>query len=110
MEFLAEQMKGAGPLRYRKMFGEYTVYLGDTIVALVADDRLFLKPTEPGRLLLPDAQEASPYPGAKPYLVVPEDEWDDAERMQSLVRATAAALRNPTPKPKPRSARKRRTT
>ena len=34
MEFLADQMSGAGEISYRKMFGEYAVYCGGKVVAL----------------------------------------------------------------------------
>ena len=73
----------------KAMFGEYCVYLDGKPVALVCDDRLFLKPTAAGRELLPDAEEASPYPGAKPHLVVPPEAWAN---LPEVLRATFAAL------------------
>lgn len=90
-----------GGVRTRKMFGEYCVYLDEKPVALVCDDRLFLKPTAAGRELLPGAAEEPPYPGAKPHLVVPPELWADGDAMGRLLRATFEAL----PKPKPRKKR-----
>lgn len=93
-------LEAAGPgTTARKMFGEYALYAEGRVVALVCDDRLFLKPTAPGRAFLEDAEEAPPYPGAKPHLVVPEEAWDRAT-LPRLVAATTAAL--PLPKPRRR--------
>lgn len=41
--------------------------------AIIGDDQLFMKPTAGGRALAPDAEEASPYPGAKPRLLIDAD-------------------------------------
>ncbi|MFT3756266.1 MAG: TfoX/Sxy family protein [Pseudoxanthomonas sp.] len=97
IEYVHEQSGLADALTYKKMFGEYGIYLDGKIVALAADNRCFLKPTDAGRALLTTVAEAPPYPGAKNWFVI--DEYlDDSERLQRLFRATADAL--PVPKPK----------
>jgi TfoX/Sxy family transcriptional regulator of competence genes len=83
------------------MFGEYGIYLEGKLVALVCDDRLFVKPTPGGRAYAQGAAEAPPYPGAKPCLVIGADQWDDQAWLAELFRRTAAEL----PLPKPRSKR-----
>ena len=45
IEYVREQLVGAGAMSYRKMFGEYAVYLDGKVVALVCDNQLFVKPT-----------------------------------------------------------------
>jgi TfoX/Sxy family transcriptional regulator of competence genes len=97
VEFVCEQLREVGGVSSRKMFGEYAIYVGGKVVALVCDDRLFLKPTDAGRALLGDPIEAPPYPGAKPYFVI-DEHIDDADFLAALVRATEAAV--PAPKPK----------
>ena len=99
--FILDQASSAGDVTARSMFGEYGIYCGDRMVALVCDDQLFLKPTAGNRRLAPDAEEAPPYPGAKPCLMIDPDRWDDRERMADLFRTTAAEL--PAPKPKRRN-------
>ncbi len=92
-------LSAAGPgASARKMFGEHALYREGKVAALICGDRLFLKPTAAGRALLPDAEEAPPYPGAKPHLVVPEELWDEPGLLPALLAATAEAL--PAPKPK----------
>lgn len=81
----------------RKMFGEYALYLGGKVVALICDDSLFVKDLPPARSLLPDAPLAPPYPGAKPHLLA--DGWlDDPDTLAAAIAALAAVL--PLPKPK----------
>ena len=95
---LLDRLSGAGRVTARKMFGEYCVYLDEKPIALVCDDMLYVKPTVAGRELIPDAPEGSPYPGAKPHLVLPPEQWVDREALCRLARATFAEL----PRPKPR--------
>jgi DNA transformation protein len=92
VDYLLEQMRGAGDVSARKMFGEYGVYRGGTIVALVCDDDLFVKATDAGRAYYPTAKMASPYPGAKPALLVPGDRCEDADWLAGLISCTSAAL------------------
>ncbi|HEX5521237.1 MAG TPA: TfoX/Sxy family protein [Longimicrobiaceae bacterium] len=102
VEFVCEQLREVGGVSSRKMFGEYAIYVGGKVVALVCDDRLFLKPTDAGRALLGDPIEAPPYPGAKPYFVI-DEHIDDADFLAALFRATEAEV--PAPKPKKPRAR-----
>ena len=97
MEFLADQMAGAGEISYRKMFGEYAVYLGGKVVALVCDNQLFVKPTAAGRAYIGAPVEAPAYPGAKNSFLI-EDAFEDREWISELIRITARDL--PAPKPK----------
>ncbi len=96
--FLTEQVHDAGNVRNRMMFGEYALYCDEKVVALICDDQLFVKKTEAGNRFLDASHEAPPYPGAKNYLRVPEDKWDDAAWLTDFIRETAASL--PLPKPK----------
>lgn len=97
MQYLCDQA-GLGPrLTFRKMFGEYALYLGGKVVALVCDNQLYLKPTPQGRALLAAVSEHPPYPGAKPYFRL-VDELEDRATLQRVLVATADAL--PAPRPK----------
>lgn len=98
VEYVRDQMHGAGAVTFKKMFGEYALYIDEKIVALVCDNQLFVKPTAAGRALLGDVTEAPPYPGAKPQLLITE-QLEDQQLIVELMRATAAEL--PLPKPKP---------
>lgn len=106
IEYLLDQLSGAGELRARKMFGEYALYLGGKVVALVCDDTLFVKMTEAGKSYAETrAVDAPAYPGARPSLRIEEDALDDREFLCALVRITAEALPLPVLK-KPRHTRR----
>jgi TfoX/Sxy family transcriptional regulator of competence genes len=108
VDYLLEQMDGAGPVSARKMFGEFAIYRADKFVALVCDDELFVKPTEAGKAYLAGAvDEAPPYPRAKPHFRISGDRIEDADWLAELIKRTDAAL--PAPKPKrAKPARKRK--
>jgi len=95
---LLDQLSAQAGVHARKMFGEYALYLGDKVVALVCDNQLFVKITAPGKALVGAAyQEGEAYPGAKPSMLIGGDLIEDADCLCELIRATAAAL--PPPKP-----------
>src|SRR5215204_2942953 len=95
--FIIEQIAGAGVISARKMFGEFGIYCDGKIVALVCDDQLFLKPTPTGKAFIGNYTEAAPYNGAKPYLLIDGDKWDDGDWLTEFFRVSAEAL--PVPKP-----------
>ena len=100
VEYVCDQLQDAGEPSFRKMFGEYAIYLRGRVVALVCDDRLFVKQTPGGRSFIGDPVEAPPYPGAKPCFLI-EDRLDDRAWLSELIAMTAEL---PEPKPKRRRA------
>ncbi len=103
IDFLLDQLSRAGEVSAKKMFGEYCLYLAGKPVGLVCDDQLYLKPTKAGQALLSLVVQGSPYPGAKPHLLVTPDQWEEREWLCDLVQATAREL--PLPKPKVRKSK-----
>ena len=99
VEFVVDQIEDAGSITYRKMFGEYTLYVDGKILGLVCDNQFFIKPTAGGRAFLGDVVEAPPYPGAKPMFLI-EELLEDGGRVSDLVRITAGELPEPKPKKK----------
>jgi DNA transformation protein and related proteins len=97
VEYVCDQVHGAGQISFKKMFGEYAIYCDEKVVALVCDNQLFIKPTMAGRSIIGNVVEAPPYPGAKPYFLI-DGQLDDRSWMSNLLRATASEL--PAPKPK----------
>lgn len=102
VEFVVDQMAGAGTVTYKKMFGEYGIYLDGKMFALVCDDQLFMRPTAAGRKLLGSPDEGQPYPNAKPHFLISGDLLDNHDLLSQLARLTAAELPLPAPK-KPRT-------
>jgi DNA transformation protein and related proteins len=100
--FVCEQLRGAGDISSKRMFGEAAVYLREKVVGLVCDNQLFVKPTDPGRVLLGSPTEAPPFPGATNWFLMTD--LDDPEFLAQLIRVTADAL--PVPRPKKTAGRK----
>ncbi len=105
--FIRDQMAGAGPISARKMFGEFAIYCGERVVALVCDNQLFVKPTAAGKALLGDPSLAPPYPEAKPHFLM--DNVDDGEFLSAIIAATARELPVPKAKTAKKKAIKRKT-
>jgi TfoX/Sxy family transcriptional regulator of competence genes len=101
VQYICDQAALGGRLSFKKMFGEYALYLDGKIVALVCDDQLFLKPTPAGQEYLGSVREAPPYAGAKSYFLL-EAELDDPERLNKALQITGQALPEPKPKSKPK--------
>jgi len=97
--FIADQAGSAGAITYRKMFGEYVLYCDGKVVALICDNRLFIKPTEAGKKHIGRVVEAPAYPGAKPSYFI-EDGFEDREWFGELIRITYEGLPEPKPKKK----------
>ena len=103
IEYIEDQLADVPEVHSRKVFGEYALYVGDKVVALVCDDRLFVKITEEGQTFVGEAYaEGCAYPGAKPSMLIGEDLIEDHTWLSELIRITEAAL--PTPKPKKKRA------
>jgi TfoX/Sxy family transcriptional regulator of competence genes len=102
VDFVCEQVNLADRVSFKKMFGEYAVYVDTKVVAFVCDNQLFVKPTVLGKQLVGNITEAPPYPGAKLYFLVSE-RLEDTDFMHQLFLITASEL--PLPKPKVKSTR-----
>ena len=104
--FIVDQSGLGARLEYKRMFGEYALYLNTKVVAFVCDNKLFLKPTEEGRALLGSPTEAPAYPGSKNYFLL-QEELESPSLLRAALEATEAAL--PMPKPKPAAKAKTKT-
>lgn len=98
VDFVIEQIDLAYEIKYRKMFGEYAVYVNNKIVGLICDNSLFIKSTDSGRKFIGEPVEAPPYPGAKNSFLI--DQLDDSEWLSKLIEISYNEL--PEPKPKKR--------
>lgn len=97
IEFVVDQIETSKPIRYRKMFGEYAIYCNEKVVALICNNRLFVKPTQAGRSYIGEVVEVPAYKGAKPSFLI-EDQLEDSTWLSELITKTEEEL----PKPKPR--------
>ena len=99
VDFVVGQIENAGEIAARSMFGEYGLFSDKKIFALICDNKLFLKPTEAGRLFIKNVVEAPPYPGAKLSFLI-EEKLEDKVWISQLVQITVKELPEPKPKKK----------
>ena len=99
VDIVIGQIQSAEDITFKKMFGEYALYSGNKVFALICDNKLFIKPTNAGRNYIQDVIEAPPYPGAKPSFLV-EERIEDHEWLSTLVKLTVSELPEPKLKKK----------
>lgn len=92
VDYVAEQLREAGAIRSRKMFGEYGLYCDDVFFAAICDDQFFIKVTPQGEAAFPDLPKAPPYEGAKDSFLV--EDVEDRKLMTELTRMTCEALKS----------------
>ncbi|MDD3165045.1 MAG: TfoX/Sxy family protein [Oscillospiraceae bacterium] len=93
IEFVCEQIAGVGAVRYRKMFGEYMVYVNDKPVLLVCDNTVFVKILPALSDLMAGAETALPYEGGKAHYILDIED-------RALTQAVIHVLEPVTPLPK----------
>lgn len=105
VEYVTQQSGLDERITFKRMFGEYGIYVDGKVVAFACDNSLFVKAADATAGLTANLPRRPPYPGAKPYPVA--DEWlDDADRFHALLVLTAKAMPEPKPRATKRDSRK----
>ncbi len=68
LTYVSEKITVPGEKRYKKMFGEYMVYIDDKPVILICDNNVFVKILPEIAAFLKEAETGFPYDGAKASL------------------------------------------
>lgn len=95
IEFVCDQIAGVGEIRYKKMFGEYMVYVNDKPILLVCDNTVYVKILPCLDETMREADKGFPYDGAKEHYVL---DIDNAQFSKEVI----AILEPVTPIPKPK--------
>jgi len=95
IEYICGQIADTGVVTYRKMFGEYMVYVNAKPLLLVCDNTAYVKMLDCVADELSDAEVGEPYSGARPHYLL---NVDNAELCGRVIRLLDAAT--PVPKPK----------
>jgi DNA transformation protein and related proteins len=97
-DWVIEQLREAGPVTGRSMFGGYGIYLDGAIFGIIASDVLYFKVDDSNR---PDFEAAGMQPfrpfkdssEVMQYYEVPADVLEDRERAAEWARRAAAISR-----------------
>ena len=96
--YACDQMRLAGDITYKKMFGEYGIYCNGKIFGLICDNQVYIKPTAVAETMLPNAERLAPYKGAKPHIVL--EDLEDSQFLGMFIAKTCDELPSPKPKKK----------
>lgn len=99
VEYVCDRIKGCGSIRYRKMFGEYMVYVNDKPILLVCDNTVYIKNLDCIREKMTEASAelAVPYKGAKEHFIL---DTDDAAFCLEIIGILEKVTPVPVPKKK----------
>ena len=92
VDYVAEQLREAGSIRSRKMFGEYRLFCDGVFFAVICDDQLLSKITPAGEAAFPHLPKAPPYEG--PGTTSGWRMWTHRDTMTALTRLTCLALQD----------------
>jgi len=93
IEYVCEQIKGVGEIRYKKMFGEFMVYVNDKPIIIVCNNVPFVKQLDCIKNVMENAETGFPYKGAKEHYIL---DIDNSEFCKSVI----IELEKVTPIPK----------
>ena len=93
LDFVLEQLEGISGIDYKKMFGEYMVYINDKPIFTVCDNTVYVKKLPQIENLMCAADCGYPYDGAKECYIL------DVENT-GLLSSLIPVLEEVTPLPK----------
>jgi len=74
------------------MFGEYALYADGKVVALICDDRLYVKILPASSELESLCEKGAPYPGAKPHYIIEEGQLSTVENLPPILLSIAKSI------------------
>ncbi len=93
INYICEQINGVGEIRYKKMFGEYLIYVNEKPIITVCNNMAFVKKLDVISDLMDGAEIGFPYKGAKEHYILDIDNIE-------LSRTVITKLEEVTPLPK----------
>lgn len=81
INYVCEELNGIGNIRYKKMFGEYMVYLNDKPVMIVCENTSFVKKLDIIKEEMKNAETGFPYEGAKEHYILDIDNIEFSKKI-----------------------------
>ncbi len=99
LEFVVDQLSSFGTVRSRKMFGGAGIYLDELFIAIVDEDRIYLKADDGNReqYISHGFEAFKPYGdkgGSMSYYELPGDYLENREELGSWIAGAQAAAGN----------------
>lgn len=101
VQYVCDQIQETGEITWKRMFGEYGIYVDGIYCGAICDNQFFVKETKEGKAVWKDCIYGEMYPGAKPSFLI--ENLQDKEQVVHLLRISKEALqkqKKSTKKPK----------
>lgn len=86
--FVCDQIVGVGEIRYKKMFGEYMVYVNEKPILLVCDNTVYVKKLQEIEELMKNAPCGAPYDGAKEHYILDIEDTVQCKKVIEVLEKT----------------------
>jgi len=97
IEYVCDQIAGTGMVTFRKMFGEYMVYVNAKPILLICNNTVYIKMQDCIRDVMKNADTDAPYNGAKLHYIL---DIDNAELSRQVIRILEPITSIPKPRKK----------
>lgn len=88
--YICDQLKSLGRITYKRMMGEYLLYVNGVYSLVIADNQVYIKPFKEVLPLLEEVVYAPVYKGAKDSLLITN--VDDAAYLSMIVKTVIDLL------------------
>jgi TfoX/Sxy family transcriptional regulator of competence genes len=95
VNYVIDQINGVGITLYKKMFGEYMVYVNQKPIILICNNTAYVKKLDCVKELLEIEETGYPYNGAKEHYIL---DVDNGETIKDIVKTLEKVI--PIPKKK----------
>ncbi len=85
IQFVCEQLHTPFPVYYKKMFGEYMIYVNDKPILLVCDNTVYVKKLEVLKDIMNNSACGIPYKGAKEHYILDVEEVEFTSKVIELL-------------------------
>lgn len=91
-EFILSKLRNRDRILAKPMFGEFGLYADGKMVALICDDRLYVKIAPASEEIEEQCEKGEPYPRAKPHFVVDEGQLSTIPNLPAILFGFARAI------------------
>jgi TfoX/Sxy family transcriptional regulator of competence genes len=81
VEYVMEQINGTGIVTYKKMFGEFMVYVNQKPIIGICNNTAYVKILDCIKTLCENNEKGFPYNGAKEYYILDIDNKNKAKKI-----------------------------
>jgi TfoX/Sxy family transcriptional regulator of competence genes len=90
--FILSKLRHPDRITAKRMFGEFGLYADGKMVAVICDDRLYVKIAPASKELEDQCDRGEPYPRAKPHYLIDESQLSTILNLPAILFGLAEAM------------------